>query len=190
VTRDREGDTVRRARYQVPRRPADLGRFGVRTEAGELALVVHAAPPDALVLEHPAGGECCTIHEASYGLQLLMRISRRGHLAAWISKLVVGPVREHYTIDLGVSVLEVRGSPRDYEYALCHGWRTVATVSRTRAGASEAYGVEVARGQDDALILAVTVCLALMSGGAGVPVPPALSRVGEPVTAIPKLRGP
>ena len=105
-------------------------RFGIRSEAGDLVIVVHAVPPDALVFEHPAGGERCTIHEATYGLQPLMRISPRGQPAAWVRKLVFGPAREHYMVDLDPVVLNVRGCPRDHEYTIGHGRRAIAAVSR------------------------------------------------------------
>jgi uncharacterized protein YxjI len=158
----------RRTRYLLPRRPlADRAGFSVRGEAGDPRFEVRAALPDALVVERPDGGEGCTIQEATLGLQRLMRISRTGHTAAWVRREVTVPVREHYAIDLGSAVLTVRGDVPGHAYALRHGRRTVAAVSRAWAGAPAAYGVEVAPGQDDALLLAVTVCLTLMSGAAG-----------------------
>jgi uncharacterized protein YxjI len=172
----RKGAGSRRTRYQLPQRPlrppAGCARFGVRSETGDAVFDVHAVAPDALVFRHPAGGERCTIHEATCGLQPLMRISRWGQPAAWVGKVVVGPVREHYTVDLGPALLSVRGRPVDHEYTITHGRRTVAAVSRAWVSCPEAYGVEVAPGQDDALILAITVCISLMSGGAGGPCAP------------------
>jgi uncharacterized protein YxjI len=96
-----------------------------------------------------------------------MRISRDGHPAAWVRRDVSVPVREHYAVDVGSAELTVRGDVPDHERTIHRGRRTVAAVSRAWAGAPEAYGVEVAPGQDDALLLAVTVCLTLMSGGPG-----------------------
>ena len=141
---------------------------------------VHAVPPDALVFEHPAGGERCTIHEATYGLQPLMRISPGGQPTAWVRKLVFGPVREYYTVDLGPAELNVRGCPRDHEYTISHGRRAIAAVSRAWVRGPESYGVEVAPGQDDALILAVTVCITLMSGSASAALPHAPPRAAWP----------
>jgi uncharacterized protein YxjI len=155
-------------RYQVPRRPAaSRAGFDVLDEAGSPALEVRAVPPDALLIEHPDGGEGCTIHEATLSLQPLMRISRSGQPAAWVSKTVTVPVSEQYEIQLGPAALTVRGNVLEYEYAIRDGQRTVAAVTRAWVSAPEAYGVELAPGQDDALILAVTVCITLMSGGTG-----------------------
>jgi uncharacterized protein YxjI len=133
--------------------------------AGTLVFVVRAVPPDALVFADPDGGERCTVHEATYGLQSMMRISRQGTPAAWVRKEVLVPVRARYTVDVGPAVLGVRGCVRHHQYALRNGRRTIATVSRAWGRASELYGVEVAPGHDDALLLAVTVCITLMSGG-------------------------
>ena len=179
---------ARGTRYQLPLRPlahplAYHQRFGIRSEAGDLVIVVHAVPPDALVFEHPAGGERCTIHEATYGLQPLMRISPRGQPAAWVRKLVFGPAREYYTVDLDPVELNVRGCPRDHEYTIGHGRRAIAAVSRAWVRAPETYGVEVAPGQDDALVLAVTVCITLMSGSASAALAYAPPRAGGPVMA-------
>ena len=63
--------------------------------------------------------------------------------------------------------------PRDHEYTISHGRRAIASVSRAWVRGPETYGVEVAPGQDDALILAVTVCITLMSGSASAPPRPA-----------------
>jgi uncharacterized protein YxjI len=162
------GGIARRTRYLLPWRPlASHSGFSVCSEAGDPRFEARAALPDALVVERPDGGEGCTIHEATLSLQRLMRISRGGHPAAWVRREVTVPVREHYAIDVGSAVLTVRGNVLDHDYTIRHGRRTVAAVSRAWAGAPEAYGVEVAPGQDDALLLAVTVCLTLMSGGTG-----------------------
>jgi uncharacterized protein YxjI len=153
-------------RYLLPRRPlANRSGFRVCGEAGDPRFEVRPVLSGALVLEHPDGGEGCTIHAATLSLQRLMRISRSGHSAAWIRRMVTVPVREHYVIDVGAGVLSVRGDVPDHEYTIRQGRRVVAAVSRAWACAPEAYGVEVAPGQDDALILAITVCLTLMSGG-------------------------
>jgi uncharacterized protein YxjI len=167
VTRTRSGP-VGRTRYELPRRPQENhAGFRVSAEAGGPVFDVRAASPDALVVARPDGGGGCTIHEATLSLQRLMRISRDGHPAAWVRREVSVPVREHYVVDVGSAELTVRGNVHDHEYTIRHGRRTVAAVSRAWVNAPEAYGVEVAPGQDDALILAVTVCLTLMAGGPG-----------------------
>ena len=167
MTRTQMGTAAGRARYQLPRRPlANDTRYCVRDAAGEPAFDVYPASPDALVVEDPANGGCCVIHEATYGLQRLMRISMRGQLIAWVYKIVLAPLCEHYSIDIGHAVLTVHGRVADHEYDIRHGQNTIAAVSRAWVSVPESCGLEIAPDQDGALIVAVTLCLALMSGGA------------------------
>lgn len=47
----------------------------------------------------------------------------------------------------------------DHEYQITHDGIPVANISKCWFRVGESYGVAVAPGQDDALILAVTVCI-------------------------------
>jgi uncharacterized protein YxjI len=141
-------------------------RFCVQGAAGEPVFDVYAVSPDALVVEGPAGGERCIIHEATYGLQRLMRISRGGQLAAWVHKVVFAPLCERYSIDLGHEVLGVHGRVADQEYDIRHGQHTIAAISQAWGIGPESCGLEIAPDRDKTLIVAITLCLTLMSGGA------------------------
>jgi uncharacterized protein YxjI len=168
VTSTRSGAAARRTRFLLPRPPQAGGaRTPVQSAAGVPVFEVSAVAPDALVFAGPDGAERCTIHEATYGLQPLMRISRRGESVAWVRKEVVAPVGEHFAIDLGPVALSVRGSVADFEFTVNRGGRVIAAVSRVGTRPSGLCAVEVELGQDDALILAAVVCIALMAGGAG-----------------------
>jgi uncharacterized protein YxjI len=116
-----------------------------------------------------------------------MRISRGGQPVAWVRKLVSPPLREHYLVDLGLAELSLRGRPLDYEYTLGYGRRTIVAVTRAWVSAPERYGVEVAPSQDDILLLAVTVCITLMSG-AGARHAPAPPGAPDPAAAGPGPR--
>ena len=152
----------------APRRPPAAGAtLVVRDERGAPVLTIRGTPPNSLVFEDLAGAEQCTIHEATYGLQPMMRISRGSRPAAWVYKDVLAPVREQYTVDLHGTLLRVQGNVADHEYAVRHGRRMIAAVSLSWVNSPDTYGVEVAAGRDDALILAATVCLTLMSRGSG-----------------------
>jgi uncharacterized protein YxjI len=51
----------------------------------------------------------------------------------------------------------------DHEYEIERDGNTVATVSKKWVRVRDTYGVEIAPGQDDALILAIAVCLDAMT---------------------------
>jgi uncharacterized protein YxjI len=61
--------------------------------------------------------------------------------------------------------MEARGNVVDHEFTFERGGDKVAEVSKRWFRVRDTYGVEVAHGQDDALILACTVCIDQMGRG-------------------------
>jgi uncharacterized protein YxjI len=69
---------------------------------------------------------------------------------------------DRFTIDLpGTHDLSVTGSLLEHEYTIARDGQTVAVVSKRWLSLTETYGVDVAAGQDDVLILAATLALDL-----------------------------
>ena len=65
----------------------------------------------------------------------------------------------------GPDDLEARGSFTDHEYEFTRGGGAVAEVSKRWFSWTDTYGVDIARGQDDVLILASTVVIDLCCHG-------------------------
>ena len=63
--------------------------------------------------------------------------------------------------------MEAKGNIVDHEYKIERGGDKVAEVSKRWFRIRDTYGIEIAPGQDDALILAVTVCIDQMTRGPG-----------------------
>ena len=61
--------------------------------------------------------------------------------------------------------MEAQGNIVDHEYKIERDGDQVAEVSKRWFRVRDTYGIEVAAGQDDALILAVTVCIDQMARG-------------------------
>ena len=61
--------------------------------------------------------------------------------------------------------LEAEGDFLDHEYHFARGGRIVATVSKQWFSWSDTYGVEIADGEDDALLLASTVVIDMVCHG-------------------------
>ena len=59
--------------------------------------------------------------------------------------------------------LEVKGNILDHEYTIGEGRGKVAQVSKKWFRIRDSYGVEIDEGQDDVVILAVTVCIDQMA---------------------------
>lgn len=94
-----------------------------------------------------------------------MKIERDGEDVATIKKALVTPLRDRFSIELADGAeLKAKGNIVDHEYKIERDGDTVAEVSKRWFRVRETYGIEIAPGQDDALILAVTACIDEMEG--------------------------
>ena len=59
--------------------------------------------------------------------------------------------------------MQAKGNLVDHEYEIERDGDTVATVSKKWFRIRDTYGVEIAPGEDEALVLAITVCIDAMS---------------------------
>ena len=85
---------------------------------------------------------------------------------ATVKKAMISPLRERFSIDLaGGGEMTAQGNITDHEFEIEAGGAKVAEVSKKWFRVRDTYGVEVAPGQDDALILAIAVCIDQMAAG-------------------------
>ena len=86
-----------------------------------------------------------------------------GETLATVKKALITPVRDRWTIKVGNGPdLEIQGNIVDHEYKIEEGRNKVAEVSKKWFRVRDSYGVEIAPGQDDILILAATVAIDMM----------------------------
>ena len=91
-----------------------------------------------------------------------MEIERGGQTVATVKKALIG-IRDRYSIEVeGGADLSAKGNFVHHEYEIERDGDKVAEVSKRWLRVRDAYGIEVAPGQDDALILAITVCIEQM----------------------------
>ena len=115
---------------------------------------------DTFVLESPGGEELYTIQEKKLSVRDKMQIEHDGKTVATIKKALISPLRDRYSIEVeGGEDMEAKGNIVDHEFKFERGGDEVAEVSKRWFRVRETYGIEVARGEDDALILACTVAL-------------------------------
>jgi uncharacterized protein YxjI len=80
-----------------------------------------------------------------------------------VRKALVG-IRDRFSIDVeGGNDLSAKGNLVDHEYEIERDGETVATVSKQWFAVRDTYGVAIAPGEDDALVLAITVCIDTLS---------------------------
>jgi uncharacterized protein YxjI len=119
-----------------------------------------------LVLEDPSGAELFTVQEKKLHIRDTMEVERGGHTVATIKKALITPLRERFSVGVeGGEDMEAKGNIVDHEYKIERGGDKVAEVSKRWFRVRDTYGIEIAPGQDDALILAVTVCIDQMTRG-------------------------
>ena len=88
-----------------------------------------------------------------------MEVKRDGTTVATVKKALVG-FRDRYSIEVeGGDDLSAKGNIVDHEFEIERDGDKVAEVSKRWFRMRDTYGIEVAPGQNDALILAVTVCI-------------------------------
>ena len=141
--------------------------FWVETEGGDRAFKVNGKAlriRDTLVLETPGGDELFTIQEKKLSVRDKMDIERDGHTVATVRKALVSPLRDRFSIDVdGGEDMEAKGNVVDHEYKVERGGDQVAEVSKRWFRVRDTYGIEIAPGQDDGLIIALTVVIDQMT---------------------------
>ena len=164
--RDRGGPEG--TRYTMREKMFSIGDdFWIETADGERAFKVDGKAlrvRDTFVLETATGEELYSIQEKKLSVRDRMDIERGGNRVATIKKALITPLRDRYSIDVEDGEdMEAKGNIVDHEFKIERDGDTVAEISKRWFRVRDTYGIEVAPGQDDALILAVTVCIDQMS---------------------------
>jgi uncharacterized protein YxjI len=159
----RHGDELGGARYQMRERVFSIGDdFWIGTDRDAHAFKVDGKAlrlRKTLVVESPSGEELFTVRERKLSIRDKMTIEHDGDSVATVKKALIG-IRERYTIDLeGGGELHSKGNVVDHEYEVERDGRKIAEVSKRWFRIRDSYGIEVAAGENDAFLIAVTVCI-------------------------------
>jgi uncharacterized protein YxjI len=118
------------------------------------------------ILEDPSGDELYKIQEKKLHIRDTMELERDGKTFATIKKALVSPLRDRFSIALeGGGELSAKGNIVDHEYKIERDGDKIAEISKRWFRIRDTYGIEVAPGEDDALILAATICIDEMARG-------------------------
>jgi uncharacterized protein YxjI len=121
---------------------------------------------DTFVLEDASGAELYTIQEKKLSIRDKMELERGGNTVATVKKALISPLRDRFSIEVADGDdLEAKGNIVDHEYKIERDGDRVAEISKRWFRVRDTYGIEIAPGEDDAFILALTVCVDQMGRG-------------------------
>ena len=157
---DEQGGT----RYRMREKLFSIGDdFWIETEEGERAFKVNGKAlraRDTFVLESPGGDELFKIQQKMLHIRDTMKIERDGDTVATVKKALITPLRDRFAIELEhEDDLSAKGNIVDHEFEIERDGHKVAEISKRWFRIRDTYGIEIAPGQNDALILAATVCI-------------------------------
>jgi uncharacterized protein YxjI len=142
--------------------------YWVETEGGERAFKVDGKAlrvRSTFILEDPSGEELFKIQEKKLHIRDTMEVERDGETVATVKKALITPLRDRFSIELtGGGELSAKGNIVDHEYEVERDGHKVAEISKRWFRIRDTYGIEIAPGEDDALIVAATVCIDEMAG--------------------------
>ena len=156
-------------RYQMREKLFAIGDdFWIETDGGERAFKVDGKAiriRDTFILETPAGEEVFKVQQKKLRIRDTMEIEHDGDTVATIKKALITPLRDRYEIEVeGGGELSAKGNIVDHEYEIERDGHKVAEISKRWFRVRDTYGIEIAPGENDALILAATVCIDEMAG--------------------------
>lgn len=156
-------------RYQMRQRMLAIGDdFWIEDDRGRRAFKVDGKAlrlRSTLKFEDSSGRELYKIQERVVRVRDSMTIERPdGHAAAKVHNALITPLRDRWRIDVpGGEDLRAVGNILQHEYRIERGGATVATVSKRWLRVRDTYGVDIAPGQDDALVLAIVAVIDTMA---------------------------
>jgi uncharacterized protein YxjI len=155
--------------YQLREKLLSIGDDSwIENEAGERVFKVDGKAlrvRKTLVFEDTEGRELCRIQKRMMRVRDTMEIEDAdGNRVAMVKKAAIAPLRERWMVDRpDAPDLRVQGNIVDHEYEIEEDGRKVAEVSKRWFRLRDTYGVEIAPGQDDVVMLAVATAIDAMT---------------------------
>ena len=156
-------------RYQLREDLISIGDdFWIEDESGQRVFRVDGKVlriSKTFVFLDMAGNTLCRIKERLLTIKDTMEIEDAGgREMAVVRKALISPLRDRWGVNVRNGPdLNIRGNILDHEYSITQGRDKIAEVSKKWFRLTHTYGVEIAEGQNDILILAVAVAMDVMT---------------------------
>jgi len=151
-------------RYLMKQKMFSFGDdFRIRDESGRDVYFVDGkvlSIGNKLSFQDMEGNELAFIKQKLLAWSPSYEIYRKGALYATVKKELFTFLRCRFYIDVpGPDDLEAKGNLLEHEYSFQRHGSEVASVSKKWFSMTDSYGVDIADGEDDVLILASTVVI-------------------------------
>jgi uncharacterized protein YxjI len=151
-------------RYLVQERIFSIrADFWIEDEDGNRVFVVDGRAlslRETFELKDAYGNLLIVIRKRFFSMRDTMEIENGNGIVATVRPAFFSPIHHRYEIDLaGGARLEAVGSFADKDWELKDGGHVVGRISRRWFRIRDTYGVEVEPGGDDALIIAIAICI-------------------------------
>lgn len=137
--------------------------FLIKDESGRDAFFVDGKAfslGNQLSFQDMAGNELAFIKQKLFAWGPTYEIYREGQLYAVVQKELFTFFKCRFTVDVpGPDDVEAEGDFMDHEYTFTRRGQCVAEVSKQWFSWTDTYGVDIAEGEDDVLIIASTVVI-------------------------------
>src|SRR5215211_9148740 len=152
------------ARYKMRQRMFSIGEdFTIEDESGNAAFEVDGkfmTLRETFELKDRQGNVVVTIRGKLISFRAKMDVFRGDELVATITKALFSPFSDSFQVELaGGGGLRVDGDLFDHEYTLRRDDTAIASISKRWFAFSDTYGIDIAPGEDEPLILAIAVAL-------------------------------
>ena len=154
--------------YQLRRQLLALGEdFWVKNAEGQDVFKLDGKVltlTQTFALQDVNGNELLRMKAELLTLRRTMDIERGGQVVATVRKALLNVLGQRFTVDVaGGGELEAQGDILNHEFQVTAQGEVVATISKQWFAAEFMYGIAIAPGQDDVLLLAIAIAIDEMS---------------------------
>lgn len=154
--------------YQLRRQLISIGEdFWVQNAQGENVYKLDGkilTLTQTFALQDVNGNELARMQAEMLTLRRTMDIERGGQVVATVRKALFNILSQSFTVDIaGGGELQAQGDILNHEFEITSGGQAVATVSRQWFIGDLVYGIAIAPGQDEVLMLCIAIAIDEMS---------------------------
>jgi uncharacterized protein YxjI len=157
------------SKYQMREKMFSIGDdFWIENEDGDKVYKVNGKAlriRETFVLEDRDGNELLEVQERKLRLHGTMALERDGETVATVRKALISPLRDRFEIELEAGgELKAHGHVLDHEFEVERDGDEIARVSKRWFRVRDTYGIEIADGEDDVLLLGIAVAIERLAG--------------------------